>query len=98
MFSQETQKTLIDPRVRQRVYGKLSGNIGFVLDVLQAAMNLGQVPNTPPTSRHKLNGGEKYCWAISVSKNYRLIVRAIHPNDDLTKITAIRILRIVDYH
>ena len=95
-YSREMQKTLKDEKTIVRNYGKLTKKIIFNLSVLTAADRLGDVPNTSPTRRHKLQG-EEILWAIDLSANWRMIIEAldgVEPDD----ITEVRIDRIEDYH
>lgn len=67
------------------------------LSILKTVDNLGQIPNVPPTERHKLTGDYDGCWAISISKNWRLLLRPLigtEPNE----ITELEIFEIGDYH
>jgi len=80
------------------VYGKNGGRIAVVISVLQAADSLADVPNVPPTRRHKLGSNYQGCWAIDISKNWRMIIRPNKDFDDLTKIVSVTIVDIVDYH
>ena len=80
-------------------YGKeLSKNILKRISVLEFADSLAMVPDVPPTRRHKLTGKFKGCWAIDISKNYRLIIKPMVDTDDLNEIKEIEIIDILDYH
>ena len=93
-YSNKISKTLKDENTIKRCYGKLSKNIVTCISVLNFADNLGQVPNVPPTRRHKLSTGN---WAIDLSANYRLIVRPLK-GENLDEIDSIEIVNIEDYH
>lgn len=74
--------------------------------ILKTANNLMQVPVTPPYLRHQLKGDYKDFFALNVKHPYRLVFK---PNNnplpllddgglDLTRITDIEIIDVVDYH
>ena len=98
-YNNHIAKRLKNRATIQRFYGKeFAEKIGFVLSVLQAADNLAMVPNVPPTRRHKLIGNYQDCWAIDVSKSYRLILRPVGSSIILEEIVEVIIEDIVDYH
>ena len=89
----------LDPAYVSRYYGNLTRGIINRLSELTSAKSLEEVPSNPPPKRHKLQRSE-HCWAVSVSKNYRIVFQAcgdFDPND-LTTITEICIRGIEDYH
>lgn len=92
------EKTLTNPALLKKEYGKLSESIKVVLSILQFADNLDEVPNVPPTKRHKLSGKYLGCWGISISKNWRVIIKPDFQTNDLKDIKEIIIIEIVDYH
>jgi len=96
-YAKTVKKKLKDEDSIQRSCGTLSKNICLCLSVLKASDNLGQIPNVPPTERHKLTGNHDGCRAISISKNWRLLLRPLigtEPNE----ITEVEIFEIEDYH
>lgn len=98
-FTAKVEKLILDKRKLVKRFGdKTAKNINIVLSVLKVVSNLDDVPNVPPTRRHKLEGDLKGLWAIDVSKNYRLIIRPIDSELELKKIKSIEIIDIVDYH
>lgn len=93
-FSNKISKYLKDEKTIKKYYGKISRNIIVSLSVLKHADYLSQVPNVPPTRRHKLNN-EK--WAVDVSANWRLVFKPLN-GTDLDDIDSIEIVDIEDYH
>jgi len=88
-------------------YGKQkAGKIKLRMAVLSSAPSLVYVPHFPPERRHQLSGKKKNEFAVDVSQNYRLVFTPNHNpiptikdgGFDLTKIIAITILRVEDYH
>lgn len=76
------------------------------MQLLQASNCLNDVSPLPPTRRHELTGNKKGQFALDLKHPFRLIVEPCHdplpkkPNHelDLTKITAIKIVDVEDYH
>ena len=74
--------------------------------VLRAARDLGQVPVTPPERRHQLADDRDEQYAVDLAHPKRLIFEVNHDpipryedgGIDLTKVTAITIVEVVDYH
>ena len=74
--------------------------------ILKAADSLSQVPHTPPTRRHELTGSYKDKFAVDLKHPFRLVFEPNHENIprkedggiDLEKVTAIKILKVEDYH
>lgn len=97
-ISKKLEKQL-DPAHVSRYYGTLARGIINRLSELASVNSLEEVPSNPPPKRHKLQRLE-HCWAVSVSKNYRMIFQACGDFDpkDLTTITEICICSIEDYH
>ncbi len=60
--------------------------------------NLSLVPNAPPTLRHKLSGKYKGMFGISLSANYRMIIKPLNGDDDLMSITMIEIIDKLEPH
>lgn len=91
----------------RRAHGKLlARKIMLRLAVLKAASNLSLVPTQPPNRRHLLKGGRNRQFAVDLDQSYRLVFRPDHDpimltedgGIDLTQVTAITILEVVDYH
>ena len=74
--------------------------------VLSAARSLVLVPTTPPDRRHQLSGDRYEQFAVDLVQPYRLVFEANHEpiprredgGIDTERVTAIRILNVVDYH
>ncbi|HAE49488.1 MAG: system killer suppression protein [Tistrella sp.] len=101
------KKLLSDERQLGREYGASGGRkIARRLAVLAAAECLADVPTTPPTRRHQLKGDLDEQFAVDVEHPYRLLFKPDHTpvprcqdgGIDLTKVTAITILGVEDYH
>ena len=76
------------------------------MDLLKAANNLSLVPTQKPTRRHQLKGDRDEQFAVDLVHPKRLVFVPDHDpiprRDDgginLTAVTAIEIIEIVDYH
>jgi len=76
------------------------------LNELYSVDNLSQISHLPPPRRHALHNDRDGQYSVDVKQPYRLIFEpANNPlpvnaegNVDLTKITDITILEVVDYH
>lgn len=92
------QKQMENENAIRKYYGKLADKIILCLSVLLGANSLDDVPNTPPTRRHKLLGAYKECWGIDLSSNWRMVIRPAQFDADISKIIEVEIIDIVDYH
>ena len=76
------------------------------MTVLFGAPNLLSVPTSPPDHCHELSSKRKGLFAVDIKQPYRLIFKPAHDpiplkddlGIDLTKVTAIEIQGIEDYH
>ena len=74
--------------------------------MLMAAPTLAEVSYLKPERRHALTGNRKGQFAVDVKHPYRLVFRPNHDplprmedwGIDLTKVTAITVLGVEDYH
>ena len=74
--------------------------------VLQEAETLDQVPVIPPERRHQLRGDRAGQYAVDLVHPYRLVFtpcddpvpRKPDGGIDTTRVTAITILEVTDYH
>jgi proteic killer suppression protein len=74
--------------------------------VLRSSPVLAEVPHTKPERRHELSGKRSGQFAVDLKQPYRLIFKPNHEilprkkdgGINLTKITAIKILGVEDYH
>jgi len=98
IVNKKLQKVLADSRLMKAYYGNLSGRIETAISVLKFVDNLGEVPNVPPTRRHKLIGNYDNCWALDLDKNHRLIIKPVTNDDNISNISSVEIVAIVDYH
>jgi proteic killer suppression protein len=98
--SKKEEKIITNERLCKRIYGSLSMNIRIRVAELEAASSLLDIPETPPPQRHKLTGKEAHCWALRVSRNFRIVLcpSGTYSLTDLSSIVAVQILRIEDYH
>lgn len=96
VYSKNLAKKMQDEKSIAKNYGVLKSKILFCLSVLLASNNLENVPNVPPTRRHKLVGKDDV-WALDLSANWRMLIRAVDGNEP-SSITKIEIIGIEDYH
>jgi proteic killer suppression protein len=76
------------------------------LNELDSVDNLSQISHLPPPRRHALHENRERQFSVDIKQPYRLIFEpANNPspldadgNVDLTRITEITILEVVDYH
>lgn len=76
------------------------------MDLLKAAPCLNEVPHEKPERKHELKGKRRGQFAVDLKHPHRLIFKPSHnplPKKDdggldLTRITAITILAVEDYH
>ena len=96
-----------DERSLIKKFGKqIAEKIIMRLNEFASAENLSEIPVSPPPRRHELAGERKGQFAVDLKHPYRLIF--IPANDplpiksdggvDLTKISKIEILEVIDYH
>ncbi len=97
-INRKIEKKFANARELKINYGKLANRIEMVLSVLKVANNLKEVPNVPPTRRHKLVGDYEGCWALDIDKSRRMILRPTNNSDILEEINELEIIAIVDYH
>lgn len=97
-INRKIEKKFANARELKINYGKLANRIEMVLSVLKVANNLKEVPNVPPTRRHKLVGDYEGCWALDTDKSKRMILRPTNNSDILEEINELEIIAIVDYH
>ena len=90
-----------------RAYGRdMAGKIQARMTVLDSAPSLAEVPATKPDRCHQLEGDRRGQFAVDLVHPHRLVFEPDHnpvpqrPDGgiDLSAITAIVIVEIVDYH
>lgn len=91
-------KKIENDQLIKKHYGKLANSIVECISILNGADSLHDVPNVPPTRRHKLAGEYFGCWGIDLDKRWRMVLRPASISQDLREITAIEIVEIVEYH
>lgn len=95
-YSNDLRKKLKDEKTIKKNYPAMKDRIEFTLSVLASADHLSDVPNVPPTRRHKLSSSGMV-WALDLSRNYRLLLEALD-GDVPQNISRIKLLEIEDYH
>lgn len=96
LYSNRIKKKICDDyHISKNFDSNIGKAIKFVLSLLQNSNCLDDIPNVPPTRRHKLTDGR---YAIDVSKNYRMIIVSNVFTNDLKLIDSITIDEICDYH
>ena len=100
--NKKLEKTFNSEKELNKIYGNLAKKIIVRMAVLRGAKNLSLVPPEPPARRHKLSGNKAGQWAVDLDKNNRLLFEPItefdHSEIDPVEITAIKILKVEDYH
>lgn len=100
------EKALSDEGEMLRRYGQLAKPIKSRLSVLKAARNLADVPKAPPERCHQLGEDRDEQFAVDLKHPHRLVFevaedpipRLADGGIDLSAVSAIRIVEIVDYH
>ncbi len=96
VYSKNLTKKMQDEKAIAKNYGALKSRILLCLSVLIAAGSLGDVPNVLPTRRHKLIG-KADVWALDLSANWRMLIKALDGNDPAST-TKVEVIGIEDYH
>ncbi len=100
------QKTFNSEKELLKKYGaERSQKIKIRLKVLEAAVNLEEVPAKKPERRHQLKGDRKEQFAVDLSHPYRLIFKPEGKSPisddggiDLKQVAGIIIISVEDYH
>lgn len=99
LFGNKIEKKLVNEPTIKINYGKLADKTIVRLSIIQGADCLDDIPNVPPTRRHKLSGNYSNCWAIDIDKSWRMIIKSTSPDIENPKdIKEITIVDITDYH
>lgn len=94
-------------RELRRTYGaRMTRTILARLETLANADTLAMIPHTPPERLHLLTGRRRFQYAVDLAHPYRLVFRPADTpiplrNDggvDLTQVTSITIIEVIDYH
>jgi proteic killer suppression protein len=104
--TRKLERELTDDRAMKKAYGERSRALQNRLSVLAVAQKLGDVPKGPPDWLEQLKGDRNEQFSVVLTKNWRLIFEVDHNpiprrddgGIDLDKVTAIRIVEVVDYH
>ena len=104
--SNKLERQLSGAKSMQKAFGDRTKRIQMRLDLLKSAPCLADIPNVPPPRRHELGGDWAGHFAVDVTGNWRLIFKPSHDQVprladggvDLTKVTAVEIVDINDYH
>ncbi|MBP1153295.1 MULTISPECIES: hypothetical protein [unclassified Paenibacillus] len=104
-FENDTQKEFYESeKLLRREYGELARAIARRLVQIKAYESVRQLLNTGLGKPHMLTGEYDKCIAISVSANYRLIIKPEYPEYtdfaklDLSIVTVVTIMEVTDYH
>jgi toxin HigB-1 len=97
---------LQDAKTMARVYGDRAKTLRLRLAVLAEAKCLADVPSGTPDHCHALRQNRKGQFAVTLYGNWRLVFRPNHDpvpqlkdgGPDLSAITAIELIEVVDYH
>lgn len=93
--------------VLQKAFGAMMARVIMMrIAVLRAARSLVEVPTTRPDRRHQLSRDRDERFAVDLVHPYRLVFEADHEpiprgddgGIDTERVTAIKILDVVDYH
>lgn len=76
------------------------------LEVLGEAKNLASISTEPPLRRHLLRGDRSGQFAVDLDQSRRLVFKPNHDpiiltedgGIDVTQVTAIKIIEVIDYH
>ncbi len=104
--SKRMKKDMANAAAIGKRYGELAKRIRMRLELLHHVDCLADVPVEPPPRRHMLTGALAGCFAVDLSGNWRLVFRPDHDplplkedgGVDLSKVTAIQIVDVIDYH
>jgi proteic killer suppression protein len=105
--STRLRRTFNSTRRLTRKYGvRLATRIVERLTILEEARNLADVPHGPPMFRHQLEHDSRGQFAIRLTESDRLILEPNHDplpllddgGVDISKVTAIVIIEVVNYH
>ena len=98
-YDNKIKKKLENEHSIKKYYGKQSTRIITLISMLQVVTCLDDIPNVPPTRRHKLVNNYKNCWGIDVDKNWRMILVPVsNLSEDPKDVKEVIISDIVDYH
>lgn len=104
--SKRLDKELSDEKTMRRTYGERARPLQNRLATLRAAEKLADVPKGPPDWLEQLRADRDEQFSVVLTRNWRLIFEVDHDpiprlddgGIDLERVTAIRLLEVVDYH
>ncbi len=105
--SRNLAKTFNSERDLTKAYGdRLAKLIMRRMAILRSALTLAMVPTSRPERRHQLSGRRRGQFAVDLVQPYRLVFNpdndpVPHREDggiDTERVTAIKILEVIDYH
>ncbi len=105
--NRKTQKIFNSQKLLVKNYGKENAkHIVRRMAVLQTANTLDDVPKAKPDRCHALTGNRKGQFAVDLKHPYRLVFipnhepvpQKVDAGIDLSKVTAILIINVEDYH
>ena len=97
--SNQLSKILDNESKMKKLYGdRAARNLIAAVSVLKAASTLADVPNVPPTRRHKLSGILREIRAINVTQSLRLLIKPIDGETEPHKIRRIELIEVTNYH
>ena len=105
--NQNIERLFNSERELRRTYGaRMTRTILTRLGALARADTLAMIPHTPPERLHLLAGRRQFQYAVDLAHPYRLIFSPAHTpvplkadgGIDLTQVTAITIIEVIDYH
>jgi toxin HigB-1 len=104
--TRKLERELSDERTMKKAYGERSRPLQNRIAVLVAAEKLADVPKGPPGWLEQLKADRDEQFSVVLSKNWRLISVVDHNpiprlgdgGIDLNRVTAIKLIEVVDYH
>jgi proteic killer suppression protein len=104
--SNRFERECTDGKHMVRAYGDRAKPLKLRISLLRQARNLDEVPKTPPPRCHMLGADRKGQFSVTLKDNWRLIFipttdplpRLADGGLDLTKVTDIELVEVVDYH
>ncbi|MEC2077983.1 hypothetical protein [Metabacillus fastidiosus] len=104
LFNSEIQNGIPNKKMIKEYGTELAKSLAKRILQLQAAVTLEVYFKMGLGKPHFLEDPYKYNFSVAISKNYRIIVKPIYPDDydfskpDLSKIKEVTIMEVVDYH
>ena len=100
------KKQFEDENKMTKAFGDRAGRLQMRLSTLMAASCLADISSDPPDCCHPLSGQRNEQFAITITKNWRLIFEVDHEDIPLLEdgginleaVTKICIVEVVDYH